>query len=149
MGFRCCKCCRIKSPIYPIEKPVSEGRNLLRGDLKQGNMGVEDQLAHIEGANPFSSLSKAEHVSDEKTPEVNTMGKPTLDGPRKNGSSSKVSEKVANFGLSKIKRNTSVSGGVRGTLPWMAPELLNGSSSKVSEKLLCRPFEIVVSYIDA
>jgi serine/threonine protein kinase len=36
--------------------------------------------------------------------------------------------------LSRIKRNTLVSGGVRGTLPWMAPELLNGSSSKVSEK---------------
>ena len=42
---------------------------------------------------------------------------------------------VADFGLSKIKRNTLVSGGVRGTLPWMAPELLNGSSSKVSEKV--------------
>ena len=42
---------------------------------------------------------------------------------------------VADFGLSKIKRNTLVSGGVRGTLPWMAPELLNGSSNKVSEKV--------------
>jgi serine/threonine protein kinase len=41
---------------------------------------------------------------------------------------------VGDFGLSKIKRNTLVTGGVRGTLPWMAPELLNGSSSKVSEK---------------
>ncbi|KAB2623463.1 serine/threonine-protein kinase EDR1-like [Pyrus ussuriensis x Pyrus communis] len=40
-----------------------------------------------------------------------------------------------NFGLSRIKRNTLVSGGVRGTLPWMAPELLNGSSSRVSEKV--------------
>ncbi|BBH01442.1 Protein kinase superfamily protein with octicosapeptide/Phox/Bem1p domain [Prunus dulcis] len=39
--------------------------------------------------------------------------------------------KVGDFGLSKIKRNTLVSGGVRGTLPWMAPELLNGSSTKV------------------
>uniref|UniRef100_A0A2N9ELH7 Protein kinase domain-containing protein n=1 Tax=Fagus sylvatica TaxID=28930 RepID=A0A2N9ELH7_FAGSY len=39
--------------------------------------------------------------------------------------------KVGDFGLSKIKRNTLVSGGVRGTLPWMAPELLNGSSNKV------------------
>lgn len=28
-----------------------------------------------------------------------------------------------------------MSGGVRGTLPWMAPELLNGSSNKVSEKV--------------
>lgn len=44
---------------------------------------------------------------------------------------------VADFGLSKIKRNTLVSGGVRGTLPWMAPELLNGSSNKVSEKVWC------------
>ncbi|KAL1119487.1 hypothetical protein V6Z11_D01G106500 [Gossypium hirsutum] len=42
--------------------------------------------------------------------------------------------KVGDFGLSKIKRNTLVSGGVRGTLPWMAPELLNGGSNKVSEK---------------
>jgi hypothetical protein len=38
--------------------------------------------------------------------------------------------------LSRIKRNTLVSGGVRGTLPWMAPELLNGSSNKVSEKVI-------------
>lgn len=43
--------------------------------------------------------------------------------------------KVGDFGLSRIKRNTLVSGGVRGTLPWMAPELLNGSSSRVSEKV--------------
>lgn len=45
---------------------------------------------------------------------------------------------VGDFGLSKIKRNTLVSGGVRGTLPWMAPELLNGSSNKVSEKVRCK-----------
>ncbi|KAG6526396.1 hypothetical protein ZIOFF_016380 [Zingiber officinale] len=43
--------------------------------------------------------------------------------------------KVGDFGLSRIKRNTLVSGGVRGTLPWMAPELLNGCSNKVSEKV--------------
>ncbi|KAE8684604.1 thioredoxin-like protein 4B-like isoform X1 [Hibiscus syriacus] len=43
--------------------------------------------------------------------------------------------KIGDFGLSKIKRNTLISGGVRGTLPWMAPELLNGSSTKVSEKV--------------
>lgn len=49
---------------------------------------------------------------------------------------------VGDFGLSKIKRNTLVSGGVRGTLPWMAPELLNGSSNKVSEKV--RPHLITV-----
>ena len=46
-----------------------------------------------------------------------------------------LSVQVGDFGLSKIKRNTLVTGGVRGTLPWMAPELLNGSSSKVSEKV--------------
>lgn len=43
--------------------------------------------------------------------------------------------KVGDFGLSRIKRNTLVSGGVRGTLPWMAPELLSGSSNRVSEKV--------------
>ncbi|KAL0918329.1 hypothetical protein M5K25_010333 [Dendrobium thyrsiflorum] len=43
--------------------------------------------------------------------------------------------KVGDFGLSRIKRNTLVSGGVRGTLPWMAPELLTGSSTRVSEKV--------------
>ncbi|XP_057427794.1 uncharacterized protein LOC130721080 isoform X2 [Lotus japonicus] len=43
--------------------------------------------------------------------------------------------KVGDFGLSRIKRNTLVSGGVRGTLPWMAPELLDGNSSRVSEKV--------------
>ncbi|OIW01754.1 hypothetical protein TanjilG_03892 [Lupinus angustifolius] len=43
--------------------------------------------------------------------------------------------KVGDFGLSRIKRNTLVSGGVRGTLPWMAPELLYGNSSRVSEKV--------------
>ncbi|KAK2986387.1 hypothetical protein RJ640_026651, partial [Escallonia rubra] len=47
--------------------------------------------------------------------------------------------KVGDFGLSRIKRNTLVSGGVRGTLPWMAPELLNGSSKRVSEKDTLRP----------
>ncbi|KAJ4975310.1 hypothetical protein NE237_000416 [Protea cynaroides] len=52
--------------------------------------------------------------------------------------------KASDFGLSKIKRNTLVSGGVRGTLPWMAPELLNGSSSKVSEKVDVFSFGIVL-----
>ena len=46
-------------------------------------------------------------------------------------------KQVGDLGLSKIKRNTLVSGGVRGSLPWMAPELLNGSSNKVSEKVSC------------
>ncbi|GAA0176126.1 non-receptor serine/threonine protein kinase [Lithospermum erythrorhizon] len=52
--------------------------------------------------------------------------------------------KVADFGLSKIKRNTLVSGGVRGTLPWMAPELLNGGTNKVSEKVDVFSFGIVL-----
>ncbi|GLT49479.1 hypothetical protein SLA2020_230310 [Shorea laevis] len=52
--------------------------------------------------------------------------------------------KVADFGLSKMKRNTLVTGGVRGTLPWMAPELLHGSSSKVSEKVDVFSFAIVL-----
>ncbi|URD83365.1 Protein kinase domain containing protein [Musa troglodytarum] len=51
---------------------------------------------------------------------------------------------VGDFGLSKIRRNTLVSGGVRGTLPWMAPELLNGSSNKVSEKVDVFSFGIVM-----
>nr|GEY57874.1 serine/threonine-protein kinase [Tanacetum cinerariifolium] len=38
---------------------------------------------------------------------------------------------VDDFGLSRIKPNTFVSGGVRGTLPWMAPELLNGSRAQI------------------
>ncbi|WOG91458.1 hypothetical protein DCAR_0310707 [Daucus carota subsp. sativus] len=52
--------------------------------------------------------------------------------------------KVGDFGLSRIKRNTLVSGGVRGTLPWMAPELLNGSSSRVSEKVDVYSFGIAM-----
>ncbi|XP_071722119.1 uncharacterized protein [Rutidosis leptorrhynchoides] len=43
--------------------------------------------------------------------------------------------KVGDFGLSRIKRNTLVTGGVRGTLPWMAPELLNGNNDRVTEKV--------------
>lgn len=42
---------------------------------------------------------------------------------------------VGDLGLSKVKCQTLISGGVRGTLPWMAPELLNGSSSMVSDKV--------------
>ncbi|XP_021716419.1 mitogen-activated protein kinase kinase kinase 12-like [Chenopodium quinoa] len=37
-----------------------------------------------------------------------------------------------------------MSGGVRGTLPWMAPELLSGSSSLVSEKVDVFSFGIVL-----
>ncbi|XP_002518140.2 uncharacterized protein LOC8265633 [Ricinus communis] len=52
--------------------------------------------------------------------------------------------KVGDFGLSRIKRNTLVSGGVRGTLPWMAPELLDGNSNRVSEKVDVYSFGIVM-----
>eukprot|EP00249_Psilotum_nudum_P024843 c29305_g1_i2 orf=195-5162(+) len=52
--------------------------------------------------------------------------------------------KVGDLGLSKVKHQTLVSGGVRGTLPWMAPELLNGSSSLVSEKVDVFSFGIVM-----
>ncbi|KAF6141873.1 hypothetical protein GIB67_037841 [Kingdonia uniflora] len=52
--------------------------------------------------------------------------------------------KVGDFGLSKIKQNTLVTGGVKGTLPWMALELLNGSSSKVSEKVDVFSFGIIL-----
>lgn len=52
--------------------------------------------------------------------------------------------KVGDLGLSKIKHRTLVSGGMRGTLPWMAPELLNGSSSMVSEKVDVFSFGIVM-----
>lgn len=52
--------------------------------------------------------------------------------------------KVGDFGLSKIKRNTLVSGGIRGTLPWMAPELLNGNATRVSEKVDVYSFGIVL-----
>jgi serine/threonine protein kinase len=43
-----------------------------------------------------------------------------------------------------VKCQTLISGGVRGTLPWMAPELLNGSSSLVSEKVDVFSFGIVL-----
>ncbi|KAF1892500.1 hypothetical protein Lal_00010966 [Lupinus albus] len=52
--------------------------------------------------------------------------------------------KVGDLGLSKVKCQTLISGGVRGTLPWMAPELLNGSSSLVSDKVDVFSFGIVM-----
>nr|XP_017190695.2 uncharacterized protein LOC103447271 isoform X1 [Malus domestica] len=52
--------------------------------------------------------------------------------------------KVGDLGLSKVKCQTLISGGVRGTLPWMAPELLNGSSSLVSEKVDVFSFGIML-----
>ncbi|TVU40224.1 hypothetical protein EJB05_13677 [Eragrostis curvula] len=52
--------------------------------------------------------------------------------------------KVADFGLSKMKQATLVSGGMRGTLPWMAPELLTMSGTKVSEKIDVYSFGVVM-----
>ncbi|OVA12898.1 Phox/Bem1p [Macleaya cordata] len=52
--------------------------------------------------------------------------------------------KVGDLGLSKVKCQTLISGGVRGTLPWMAPELLNGSSNLVSEKVDVFSFGMVM-----
>nr|GEV42069.1 serine/threonine-protein kinase STE20-like [Tanacetum cinerariifolium] len=52
--------------------------------------------------------------------------------------------KVSDFRQSKIKRNTLISGGGRGTLPWMAPELMDGGSNKVSEKVDVYSFGIVL-----
>lgn len=46
---------------------------------------------------------------------------------------------VGDLGLSKIKKKTMCSGGVRGTLPWMAPELLDGNSHFVTEKVSPSP----------
>ncbi|CAA0820016.1 Protein kinase superfamily protein with octicosapeptide/Phox/Bem1p domain [Striga hermonthica] len=43
--------------------------------------------------------------------------------------------KIGDLGLSKVKQHTLVSGGIRGTLPWMAPELLSGKSNMVTEKI--------------
>ncbi|MCI22243.1 kinase family protein, partial [Trifolium medium] len=51
---------------------------------------------------------------------------------------------IGDLGLSKVKQNTLVSGGVRGTLPWMAPELLSGKSHMVSEKIDVYSFGIVM-----
>ncbi|CAH9086786.1 unnamed protein product [Cuscuta europaea] len=52
--------------------------------------------------------------------------------------------KVGDLGLSKVKCQTLISGGVRGTLPWMAPELLNGNSNLVSEKVDIFSFGVVM-----
>ncbi|GJS37834.1 serine/threonine-protein kinase STE20-like protein [Tanacetum coccineum] len=52
--------------------------------------------------------------------------------------------KDCDFGLCTINCNTLVSGGVRGTLPWMARELLNGGSNKVYEKADVFSFGIVL-----
>ncbi|KAF2317170.1 hypothetical protein GH714_013844 [Hevea brasiliensis] len=52
--------------------------------------------------------------------------------------------KIGDLGLSKVKQHTLVSGGVRGTLPWMAPELLSGKSHMVTEKIDVYSFGIVM-----
>ncbi|OIW19439.1 hypothetical protein TanjilG_09459 [Lupinus angustifolius] len=52
--------------------------------------------------------------------------------------------KIGDLGLSKVKQHTLVSGGVRGTLPWMAPELLSGKSTMVTEKIDVYSFGIVM-----
>ncbi|KAJ8751053.1 hypothetical protein K2173_016234 [Erythroxylum novogranatense] len=52
--------------------------------------------------------------------------------------------KIGDLGLSKVKQHTLVSGGVRGTLPWMAPELLSGKNHMVSEKIDVYSFGIVM-----
>lgn len=52
--------------------------------------------------------------------------------------------KIGDLGLSKVKQQTMVSGGVRGTLPWMAPELLSGKSQMVTEKIDVYSFGIVM-----
>ena len=59
-----------------------------------------------------------------------------------------LSDQVGDLGLSKVKQHTLVSGGVRGTLPWMAPELLSGKSNMVSEKvrLLCLVSTLIRPY---
>ncbi|XP_063950750.1 uncharacterized protein LOC108220529 isoform X2 [Daucus carota subsp. sativus] len=51
--------------------------------------------------------------------------------------------KIGDLGLSKIKQKTLVSGGVRGTVPWMAPELLS-CKSLVTEKVDVYSFGIVM-----
>ncbi|CAI9100203.1 OLC1v1037146C1 [Oldenlandia corymbosa var. corymbosa] len=51
--------------------------------------------------------------------------------------------KIGDLGLSKVKQRTLVTGGIRGTLPWMAPELLNGNN-RVSEKVDVYSFGIVM-----
>ncbi|XP_023537262.1 uncharacterized protein LOC111798390 [Cucurbita pepo subsp. pepo] len=52
--------------------------------------------------------------------------------------------KIGDLGLSKVRQHTLVSGGVRGTLPWMAPELLSGKSNMVTEKIDVYSFGIVM-----
>jgi serine/threonine protein kinase len=60
--------------------------------------------------------------------------------------------KIGDLGLSKVKQKTLVSGGVRGTLPWMAPELLSGKSNMVSEKVtnfFYRSMQLLFNWIES
>ncbi|XP_052183976.1 uncharacterized protein LOC127796001 [Diospyros lotus] len=52
--------------------------------------------------------------------------------------------KIGDFGLSKIKQRTMVSGGLRGTIPWMAPELFDSDKNMVTEKVDVYSFGIVM-----
>ncbi|KAG5559412.1 hypothetical protein RHGRI_009074 [Rhododendron griersonianum] len=52
--------------------------------------------------------------------------------------------KIGDFGLSKVKQRTLVSGGVRGTIPWMAPELLNFQKNMVTDKVDVYSFGIIM-----
>ncbi|XP_030549989.2 uncharacterized protein LOC115754935 isoform X2 [Rhodamnia argentea] len=52
--------------------------------------------------------------------------------------------KIGDLGLSKIKQKTLVSGGVRGTIPWMAPELFINKNNMVTEKVDVYSFGIVM-----
>lgn len=97
LGFKCCKCRRIRSPICPyadqINKVVVEGKNLRKRPPKQGSLLVDpspetfyeqlierepatlvlpakEELVHIEGDDPsMFSLSRVEHAT-EQTSEV-------------------------------------------------------------------------------
>ncbi|MCO5569819.1 hypothetical protein L7F22_023533 [Adiantum nelumboides] len=83
---------------------------------------------------------------DEDIPELSSpsYSPPTSFSYSFDSSSSSNPRRRRDLGLSKVKQQTFVSGGVRGTLPWMAPELLNGSSSLVSEKVDVFSFGIVM-----
>ncbi|XP_076943180.1 RAF-like serine/threonine-protein kinase 24 [Bidens hawaiensis] len=52
--------------------------------------------------------------------------------------------KIGDLGLSMVKQGTMVSGGSRGTMSWMAPELLSGKSHMVTEKVDVYSFGVVM-----
>ncbi|RVX10921.1 putative serine/threonine-protein kinase SIS8 [Vitis vinifera] len=51
---------------------------------------------------------------------------------------------IGDLGLSKIKQRTLISGGLRGTIPWMAPELFNSKNDLVTEKVDVYSFGIAM-----